>query len=155
MALISSILRRRRQAKAETKAKIKAAEARAKAEVAASAKERMRREKLLNKYERDLLKVEKKGAKARQKHELKLVEAQYDRIRNGGFSAATVLKWVSAMRVLAPVVLPLVQQAVAAVNSQLAEQNKQRAHSALGNNALGSNALGSNALGKNVLGTDA
>lgn len=145
MALISSILRRRREAKAETKAKIRAAEARAKAEVAASAKERMRREKLLNKYERDLLKVEKKGAKARQKHELKMVEAQYDRIRNGGFSAATVLKWVSAMRVLAPVVLPLVQQAVAAVNAQLAEQNKQRANSALGNNAQRKNVPGANA----------
>ncbi|OFP36825.1 DUF6474 family protein [Corynebacterium sp. HMSC071B10] len=100
-----------RKARARTKAEIKAAEARARKLAKEQAKADQKTAKLLDKAEKRLLKEEKKGLKRKRKHEEKLAKAHLKRIEESGLTQKKAKQWVSASRVLVPVLLPLAYKA--------------------------------------------
>ena len=102
-----------RKARARTKAEIKAAEARARKMAKEQAKADQKTAKLLDKAEKRLIKEEKKGLKRKRKHEKQLAEAHLKRIEQTGFTQKKAKQWVSAARVLVPVLLPLAYKALA------------------------------------------
>ena len=108
MGLFESI----RASRAKTKAEIKAAEARARQLAKDEAKQDKRTAKLLDKAEKRLLKEEKKGLKRKQKHEKDLAKAHLKRIQESGVTQKKAKQWISAARILVPVLLPLVYKAL-------------------------------------------
>lgn len=100
-----------RKARARTKAEIKAAEARARKLAKEQAKADQKTAQLLDKAEKRLLKEEKKGLKRKRKHEEKLAKAHLKRIEESGLTQKKAKQWVSASRVLVPVLLPLAYKA--------------------------------------------
>ena len=68
--------------------------------------------KLLDKAEKRLIKEEKKGLKRKQKHEKDLAKAHLKRIQESGVTQKKAKQWVSAARVLVPVLLPLAYKAL-------------------------------------------
>ena len=90
----------------------KAAEARARQLAKDEAKQDKRTAKLLDKAEKRLLKEEKKGLKRKQKHEKDLAKAHLKRIEESGITQKKAKQWVSAARVLVPVLLPLAYKAL-------------------------------------------
>ncbi|OHF38302.1 DUF6474 family protein [Corynebacterium sp. HMSC074A01] len=100
-----------RKARARTKAEIKAAEARARKLAKEQAKADQKTAQLLDKAEKRLLKEEKKGLKRKRKHEEKLAKAHLKRIEESGLTQKKAKQWVSASRILVPVLLPLAYKA--------------------------------------------
>ena len=86
-----------RKSRAKTKAEVKAAQVHARQLAKQEAKTDERIAKLLDKAEKRLLKEEKKGLK---------------RIEESGITQKKAKQWVSAARVLVPVLLPLVYKAL-------------------------------------------
>ncbi|AGF73663.1 DUF6474 family protein [Corynebacterium halotolerans] len=113
------ILEKIRKSRARTKAEIKAAKVRARQEAKEEAKLQLRREKLLVQQENDLLKAEKKGLKAKRKHQRKMAENALQQVKEGKVSARKIIKWSGTARVALPIVLPLVYRGVTAGREQL------------------------------------
>ena len=102
MGLMKSLRKRRSDAKAA----VKAAKARAKAEVKADSKARARREKLLAKQKRAIIKDENKALKSKRKHQEKMAKAELEKLQTGKFNADNVKRFAGASRVLLPLALP-------------------------------------------------
>ncbi|WP_080791951.1 DUF6474 family protein [Corynebacterium pacaense] len=115
-----------RSARAKTKAEIRAAEAKAKADSKARAKLDLRREKLLAQQERNLLKAEQKGLKAKNKHELKLAKNVLEQRKQGRVNAARLRRWSGAARLLIPLLLPLVYQLTTQARDQLLKNRARK-----------------------------
>ena len=101
-----------RKSRAKTKAEVKAAQTHARQLAKQEAKADERVAKLLDKAEKRLLKEEKKGLKRKQKHEKDLAKAHLKRIQESGVTQKKAKQWVSAARILVPVLLPLVYKAL-------------------------------------------
>ena len=101
-----------RKSRAKTKAEVKAAQSHARQLAKQEAKADERVAKLLDKAEKRLLKEEKKGLKRKQKHEKDLAKAHLKRIQESGITQKKAKQWVSAARVLVPVLLPLAYKAL-------------------------------------------
>lgn len=122
MGLFEGIRKRR----AKTKAEIKAAKAQARAEVKESAKLDLRRAKLLAQQERELLKVEKKGLKAKRKHEKKMADKTLAQLKEGTFNKKTVSRYAGALRMIIPLALPLAYRAMTWLRETLLNQKAAR-----------------------------
>ena len=94
-----------RKSRAKTKAEVKAAQTHARQLAKQEAKADESVAKLLDKAEKRLLKEEKKGLKRKQKHEKDLAKAHLKRIQESGITQKKAKQWVSAARVLVPVLL--------------------------------------------------
>ncbi|PRQ10470.1 hypothetical protein C1Y63_11315 [Corynebacterium sp. 13CS0277] len=103
------LMKARRNARAE----VKAAQSRAKAEVKARAQLTKSQTKLLAKQEAKLRKAEAKGLKAKQK----LAETKLKQIQAGRVNRASVARVLGAARLAAPVLVPLVYQAITKLRS--------------------------------------
>ena len=101
-----------RKSRAKTKAEVKAAQTHARQLAKQEAKADERVAKLLDKAEKRLLKEEKKGLKRKQKHEKDLAKAHLKRIQESGVTQKKAKQWISAARILVPVLLPLVYKAL-------------------------------------------
>ena len=101
-----------RKSRAKTKAEVKAAQTHARHLAKQEAKADERVAKLLDKAEKRLLKEEKKGLKRKQKHEKDLAKAHLKRIQESGVTQKKAKQWISAARILVPVLLPLVYKAL-------------------------------------------
>ncbi|MBX8996920.1 hypothetical protein HCH15_12135 [Corynebacterium testudinoris] len=122
MGIMKSIRKNRTKAKAE----IKAAKARARQAVKEDAKLELRREKLLAKAEKDLLKREARGLKDRRKHERKMAENTLAQIKQGRINSANVRRWAGAARLALPLLLPLIYRAITAGREQVAEAKARK-----------------------------
>lgn len=120
------ILEKIRKSRARTKAEIKAAKVRARQEAKEEAKLQLRREKLLVQQENDLLKAEKKGLKAKRKHQRKMAENALQQVKEGKISARKLTKWAGTARVALPIALPLVYRGVTAGREQLVAANARK-----------------------------
>lgn len=115
-----------RKSRAKTKAEVQAAKVRARHEAREAAKLELQREKLLNKFERNLLKEERKGLKAKRKHERQMAEATLEQLRAGRLNAGTFKRYAGLARVALPLLLPLVYRAVTAGREQVVEARARR-----------------------------
>ena len=88
-----------RKGRAKTKAEIQAAKVRAKSEAKAEAKLQLKREQLLQKFEKNLLKEERKGLKAKRKHERKMAENTLEQLRARRLNAGTFKRYAGLARV--------------------------------------------------------
>lgn len=107
-----------RKSRAKTKAEITAAKKRAKHEAKEEAKLQYKRDKLLDKAEKRLMKEEKKALKNKRKHEQKRAQQELDKIREGKFNRKTANRYVGALRVAIPVVLPLIYRGITALRER-------------------------------------
>lgn len=107
-----------RKSRAKTKAEIAAAKKRAKHEAKEEAKLQYKRDKLLDKAENCLMKEEKKALKNKRKHEQKRAQQELDKIREGKFNRKTANRYVGALRVAIPVVLPLIYRGITALRER-------------------------------------
>ncbi|SER95647.1 DUF6474 family protein [Corynebacterium cystitidis] len=107
-----------RKSRAKTKAEVAAAKKRAKQEAKEEAKLQFKREKLLDKAERRLMKEEKKALKNKRKHERKRAQQELEKIREGKFNRKNVGRYVGALRLAIPVVLPLVYRGITALRDR-------------------------------------
>lgn len=114
MGLFESI----RKSRAKTKAEIAAAKKRAKQEAKEAAKLDLKREKLLDQAEKRLVKEEKNAMKKQRKHEDKLAKNELKKIQEGRINAKTMNRWVGALRVALPVILPLIYRGITALQEQ-------------------------------------
>ena len=115
-----------RSSRAKTKAEIKAAEAKVKAEAKHKAKLDLKREKLIAQQERNLLKAEKEGLKARRKHEMKMAKQILAEKKAGKFNSDTVKRWGGTARMLTPILLPLIYRASTQIRDQIVQNRAQR-----------------------------
>lgn len=122
MGLMKSLRKRRSDAKAA----VKAAKARAKAEVKADSKARARREKLLAKQKRAIIKDENKGLKSKRKHQEKMAKMELDKLQTGKFNADNIKRFAGASRVLLPLALPLIYRCITAAQDQFSKRTAQR-----------------------------
>lgn len=116
-----------RSARAKTKAEVKAAKVKAKADSKAKARLDLRREKLLAQQERTLLKAEKKGLKAKNKHELKLAKKVLDERNKGKFTVGNMRRWSGAARIVIPLLLPLLYRLSTEARNQLVKKQAKQA----------------------------
>lgn len=122
MPLLKSLLKSR----ARYKAQIKAAEKRAVNEVKAAARAERRREKLLAKTERSLLKAEKQGLKAKRKHAYKMAQTELAKKRAGKINASTVNRWLAAGRVASVFLVPVAYRALTQFKEQATQKEAAR-----------------------------
>lgn len=122
MGIFSALKKNRRRAKAE----IKAASSRAKAEVKSRAKDRTHQQKLLAKQEKNLLRTERKGLKAKRKHERVMADNRIAELKAGRFNAKTVQRWMGAARLLTPLLLPLIYRGITAGQSRVTEARARK-----------------------------
>lgn len=115
-----------RKGRAKTKAEIQAAKVRAKSEAKAEAKLQLKREQLLQKFEKNLLKEERKGLKAKRKHERKMAENTLEQLRAGRLNAGTFKRYAGLARVALPVMLPLIYQAITAGREQIVDAKARK-----------------------------
>ena len=115
-----------RKGRAKTKAEIQAAKVRARSEAKAEAKLQLRQEKLLHNFEKDLLKQEQKGLKAKRKHERKMAENTLAQLKAGHLNAGTFKRYAGFARVALPVMLPLIYRAVTAGREQLVDARARK-----------------------------
>lgn len=123
MGILNNIMKRRTAAQKE----IRSAQSRARQEVKESARSHNRREKLLTDLEKQLLKKEQKGLKAKRKHERKLAKQEYEKIQAQKLGPARVAGWIGAARVALPVLLPLIYRGVTAGREQLVNARANKA----------------------------
>ncbi|AEX70872.1 DUF6474 family protein [Corynebacterium diphtheriae] len=107
-----------RKARAKTKAEIKAAKVKARQEAKDATKLEIKRNKLLAQQEKALLKEERKGLKAKRKHEEKLAKTTLEQLKAGKFNKDNVLRYAGAARTLAPIVLPLIYRGITLAKEQ-------------------------------------
>ena len=103
-----------RKARRNVKAEIKAAEVHARQLAKDQAKADKRTAELLDKAEKRLLKEEKKGLKRKRKHEKDLAKAHLKRIDEAGLTKKKAKNLAGALRVLVPVLLPLIYKGLTA-----------------------------------------
>lgn len=115
-----------RKSRARTKAEVQAAKVRAKHEAKQEAKLQLKREQLLHKFEKDLLKDEKKGLKAKRRHEEKMAENTLKQLRAGRLNADTFKRYSGLARVALPVMLPLIYRAITAGREQYVDAKARR-----------------------------
>lgn len=115
-----------RKSRAKTKAEVQAAKVRAKHEAKEEAKLQLKREQLLNKFEKDLIKEEKKGLKAKRKHEEKMAENTLDQLRAGRLNAGAFKRYSGFLRVALPVTLPLIYRAITAGREQYVDAKARK-----------------------------
>lgn len=115
-----------RKGRARTKAEIQAAKVRAKSEAKAEAKLQLQREKLLQKFENNLLKEERKGLKAKRKHELKMAENTLNQMKAGRLNSANFKRYAGFVRVALPVLLPFIYRGITAGREQLVEARARK-----------------------------
>ena len=104
MGVLKSLRRRRRDRKLAKKI----AKRTAKQRVRSDAKLQNKKEKFLNKRAKKVLKEDKKAAKQARKHEQQLATAAVKRAQQQGFHPKRALQAASAVRVIAPLAVPLV-----------------------------------------------
>ncbi|WP_342743327.1 DUF6474 family protein [Corynebacterium aquilae] len=124
--MLKKILKKRRAAKQAAKTEVKAAQARARAQVKARAQLTKSQAKLLERQEKKLRKAESKGLKAKRKHERKLAETKLKQLEAGRLNKATVSRFLGVARLAAPVVLPLLYQAITKARSVGVSAQAQR-----------------------------
>lgn len=110
--MIKKQLTQRHQRRLEDKAYIKAAKTRAKSEVREAAKTSRRMAKLEKKYSASFAKADRKALKQQRKHDEKMTSLAIAKLQEPALTPAKAAKFVSAVQVLAPVVLPLVYRAL-------------------------------------------
>lgn len=120
------LLKKMAKKRADAKVQIKAAQARAKAEVKSAAKDRTRRQKLLAQQEKNLLKAEQKGLKAKRKHELKLAKTELERRKQGRLNKDSLGRYIGVIRFAAPILLPLIYRLGTAGQEALNKRKAQR-----------------------------
>ena len=103
-----------RKSRAKTKAEVKAAQVHARQLAKQEAKTDERVAKLLDKAEKRLLKEEQKGLKRKRKHEKDLAKAHLKRIDEAGLTKKKAKNLAGALRVLVPVLLPLIYKGLTA-----------------------------------------
>ena len=104
MGLLNRARQKRRDRKLAEKIAKRQAKSRAKDEKKLNAK----KEKYLNKTAKMVMKQDAKDRKDQRKHEKDLAQAAVQQIRERSFSPAKAAKWAGALRVAAPVVIPLI-----------------------------------------------
>lgn len=115
-----------RKSRAKTKAEVQAAKTRARHEAKQEAKLQLKREKLLNKYEKGLIKEEKKGLKAKRKHERKMAENTLDQLKAGRLNTSTLSRYSGVARMALPVAMPMIYRAVTAGREQFVDAKARR-----------------------------
>lgn len=115
-----------RKSRARTRAEVQAAKVRARHEAKEEAKLQLKRERLLNKYEKGLLKEEKKGLKAKRRHEEKIAENTLQQLRAGRLNADTFKRYSGLARVALPVTLPLLYRAITSGREQFVDAKARR-----------------------------
>lgn len=115
-----------RKGRAKTKAEIQAAKVRARSEAKEEAKLQLKREQLLQKFEKDLLKEERKGLKAKRRHERRMAENTLEQLRAGRLNAGTFKRYAGLARVALPVMLPLIYRAITAGREQVVDARARR-----------------------------
>lgn len=128
MALFS-----RRKRRATRKAEAKALKHKAKLEAKLNAKNQRRRDRRLAKAEIKAAKAQVKADKALiaaqsrvEKQQIATLKAQEKAAAQKGFTAAKVRRYLAVVRLLAPVLVPLVYQGVTALRGQLDAARAQR-----------------------------
>ncbi|MCS4490082.1 DUF6474 family protein [Corynebacterium sp. ES2794-CONJ1] len=122
MGLFRSLFKKRAQRKAE----LKVAKARARAEVKTSAKMKKRLHKRLAREEKNLLKMEQKTLKKRDKHHEKMAKLKLDQLKEGRFNAKKVLRYATALRALAPFALPVIYRGIVALRDKSSENRARQ-----------------------------
>ncbi|WKD60193.1 hypothetical protein CCICO_00675 [Corynebacterium ciconiae DSM 44920] len=122
MGLFGSI----RKARLKSKAEIKAAKARAKKEAKEAAKLEYKRDKLLAKQEKNLLKADRKGMKDKRKHERKRAQQELDKLKAGKFNKKNAKRYAGFARTLAPLLLPLVYRGITWAKEQRIQQRSRK-----------------------------
>ena len=118
---------RRRKSRATRRAEARALKARAKLEAKLAAKNEARRIKADIKGEADALKAQLKAQRDSDKAALKVAEAQLKATREGRLlSPSRIRRTLTASRLLAPIVVPLVYRAAIAVRGFLDERRADR-----------------------------
>ncbi|WP_151530407.1 MULTISPECIES: DUF6474 family protein [Corynebacterium] len=120
------LFRKIRKARLKSKAEIKAAKARAKKEAKEAAKLEYKRNKLLAKQEKNLLKADHKGMKNKRKHERKRAQQELDKIKAGKFNKKNAKRYAGFARTLAPLLLPLVYRGITWVKEQRIQRRSRK-----------------------------
>ncbi|MBV7282220.1 MULTISPECIES: DUF6474 family protein [unclassified Corynebacterium] len=115
-----------RKARLKSKAEIKAAKARAKKEAKEAAKLEYKRDKLLAKQEKNLLKADRKGMKNKRKHERKRAQQELDKLKAGKFNKKNAQRYAGFARTLAPLLLPLVYRGITWAKEQRIQQRSRK-----------------------------
>ena len=105
-----------RKSRAKTRAEIQAAKVRARSEAKEEAKLQLKREQLLQKFEKDLLK----------EHERRMAENTLEQLRAGRLNAGTFKRYAGLARVALPVMLPLIYRAITAGREQVVDARARR-----------------------------
>ncbi|MEJ4113585.1 DUF6474 family protein [Corynebacterium kroppenstedtii] len=106
------LLKRARQKRRDRKLAEKIAKRQAKSRAKDEKKLNAKKEKYLNKTAKKVMKQDAKDRKDQRKHEKDLAKSAVQQIRARGFSPAKAVKFASAIRIAAPVVIPLIYRAV-------------------------------------------
>lgn len=112
------LLKRARQKRRDRKLAEKIAKRQAKSRAKDEKKLNAKKEKYLNKTAKMVMKQDAKDRKDQRKHEKDLAQAAVQQIRERSFSPAKAAKWAGALRVAAPVVIPLIYRAVNGVEGR-------------------------------------
>lgn len=123
MGLLSTLRKRRRNRKAA----YRAAKVRAKAEAKASSTLEKQKEKYLRKTAKQVRKYEAKELKQRRKHEATMAKAAVEQMKAGSLNSKTLLRYISAGRVAAPVAIPLVYRALTQLQASSERSTAYRA----------------------------
>lgn len=126
MGMLKKIFKARRKARGESKARVKAAKTRARQQVKQAAKLDLKRDKLLAGQEKSLLKAEKKGVRAKRKHERKMAKNQLAQLKAGRFNKDNVKRYTGASRLLAPLVVPMAYRTVVKARELVDERRAKR-----------------------------
>ncbi|EJZ81600.1 DUF6474 family protein [Corynebacterium otitidis] len=114
MGIVKFLRKRRNKAKSE----IKAATARAKAEVQSRAKREQHLQKVLAKQEKQLLRAEQKGLKAKRKHQQKMAKTELEKLKAGTINKDNVTRAIGVSRLLVPLLLPLAYRGLTALKER-------------------------------------
>ncbi|WP_141737332.1 DUF6474 family protein [Corynebacterium sp. HMSC29G08] len=114
MGILKSIRKNSKKQLKKVEAELKKAEATARKHSRDEAKADLRIAQLLDKAEKRLLKEEQKGLKRKRKHEKDLAKAHLKRIDEAGLTKKKAKNFVGALRVLVPVLLPLIYKGITA-----------------------------------------
>lgn len=114
MGILKSIRKNSKKQLKKVEAEVKKAEATARKYSRDEAKADLRIAQLLDKAEKRLLKEEQKGLKRKRKHEKDLAKAHLKRIDEAGLTKKKAKNLAGALRVLVPVLLPLIYKGLTA-----------------------------------------
>ncbi|AKE42167.1 Uncharacterised protein [Corynebacterium kutscheri] len=120
------LLKKLRKARRQKKIDVKAAQARARQEVKTAAKLELKRDKLLAQQENRLYKSQAKAAKRQHKYNVKEAKEMQKQLRAGRFNASTILRYATALRTIAPFLLPVIYRLITAGREQVSAQRARK-----------------------------